>query len=90
MSRVQILSLSVVCCAFGLVAVLGDDPWRGPAYAVNFVLAVALAIIAGRDLHRRGMRLGWVVGISYVLAPLIGLVLYGIFSVRDQQPQPIT
>lgn len=90
MSRVQILSLSIVCCVFGAVAIFGPDSLRGLGYAVNFVLAVILAIVAGRDLHRRGFRLGWLVGLSYLLAPLLGLVLYGIFSVREPQPQVAT
>lgn len=58
-------------------------------YLVNVVLAVLLAVLTGRDLTRRGMRLGWLVGLSYVLAPLIGLVLYGIFSTRSREAAPI-
>ena len=86
-NRVQILSLSVICCLFGAVAIFGPGRLRGAAYVINFLLAVILAIVAGRDLHRRGFRLGWLVGLSYLLAPLVGLVLYGIFSVREPQPQ---
>jgi hypothetical protein len=88
MSRGQILGLSVACCALGAVAIYGGGPIRGVAFVLNFALAVALAIIAGRDLDRRGVRLAWLVGISYVLAPLVGFVLYAIFSGREAPSMP--
>ena len=88
MSRSQILALSVVCCAFGAVAIYASGPIRAVAFVLNFILAVALAIIAGRDLDRRGVRLAWLVGISYVLAPLIGFILYAIFSAREMRSAP--
>lgn len=88
MTRVQIMVLSAVCCLFGLGAIFGSGSLRGASYAVNFVLAVVLAIVAGRDLDRRGVRFGWLVGVSYVLAPLIGFVLYAIFSSRPARVSP--
>jgi hypothetical protein len=70
------------------VSIYGSGTIRGVAFALNFVLAVALAIIAGRDLDRRGVRFAWLAGISYVLAPLIGFVLYAIFSARELRATP--
>ena len=82
MSRIQILVLSVVCCAFGVLGLYGSGVARTLGLLVNGVLALILAVAAGIDLDRRGFRLAWVVGVSYLLAPLVGLVLYGIFSAR--------
>lgn len=54
MSRLQIIVLSVMCCAFGVVALSGPVTWRGWAYGVNVALAVVLFVVAGRDLTQRG------------------------------------
>lgn len=75
MSRSQIIALSLVCCAFGLAALEGPDRYRGAAYAVNVVLAVACYVVAGRDLVRRGWTLGYLFAGAYLL-PLVGLIVY--------------
>ena len=85
MTRARLIGLSVVCCGFGLLALYGTGAARGFGSVANFTLAVLLAILTGRDLASRGVRLAWAVGLSYVLAPLIGLVLYGILSAREPQ-----
>jgi hypothetical protein len=84
MSRAALLGLSVVDCLFGLLSLSGPDDYRGVALAINFGLAIVLAIFAGRDLMERGIRLGWLAGLSYLAAPLVGLVLYAIFSTRPK------
>lgn len=90
MTRPQLIVLSVVCCGFGLLALYGSGDFSSFGYVVNFSLAVVLAILTGRDLASRGVRVPWLVGLSYVAAPLIGLVLYGVLSARptrtDQSP----
>lgn len=82
MTRAQLLALSVVCCGFGLLALYGSGTARGAGAAINLVLAAVLAVFTGRDLLARGVRFGWLIGLSYLAAPLVGLVLYGIFSGR--------
>ena len=83
MSRAGILALSVVCCGFGLLSLNGPDEYRGAAYAVNVVLAVALFFLAGRDLRARGWELGYLFAGAYLL-PLIGLIVYFSLSVRPK------
>lgn len=86
MTRPQLIVLSIVCCGFGLIALTASGAVSASAYAVNFCLAVVLAIWTGRDLAARGVRVPWLVGLSYIAAPLVGLVLYGVFSARPLQP----
>ena len=86
MTRSWLIGLSVVCCGFGLLAIKGHDSARTVGLLVNGVLAVALAILTARDLQRRRVRLAPLIGVSYVIAPLVGLVLYAIFSARPQIP----
>ena len=50
MSRPQIIALSIVCCAFGLLALRGPHDYRTAAYVVNIALAIVCFIVAGRDL----------------------------------------
>ena len=90
MSRAQILLLSVVCCAFGLLSLYGPPDYRTPAYAVNVLLAIALFFLAGRDLRERGWELGYLFAATYIL-PLIGLIVYFSLSVRPKRtaPQPV-
>ncbi len=75
MSRIQIIVLSAVCCAFGVLALEGPHGYRLPAYAVNVVLAIAAFFFAGRDLTERGHRRGYLWAASYLL-PLIGTFVY--------------
>ena len=83
MSRVQIITLSAVCCAFGALALKGPDGFRGPAYIVNVVLAIAAFFFAGRDLTERGHRRGYLFAASYIL-PLIGTFVYIAMSSRPK------
>ena len=75
MSRAQVITLSVVCCAFGVLALVGPDDLRTASYVVNVVLAIACFVVAGRDLTRRGWELGYLYAGAYLL-PLIGLIVY--------------
>ncbi|MGB8649523.1 MAG: hypothetical protein WCD35_02560 [Mycobacteriales bacterium] len=84
-SRSGLLALSVLDCAFGLFYLFGPHGARSAMLGLNIVLAVILAILTGRDLMARGLRLGWLAGLSYIFAPLVGLVLYGIFSARPRE-----
>jgi hypothetical protein len=74
-SRSQIIALSIVCCAFGLLALKGPHDYRTAAYVVNVALAIVCFVVAGRDLTRRGWQLGYLFAGAYIL-PLIGLVVY--------------
>jgi len=87
MTRAQLIVLSVVCCGFGLLALYGSGGLSTFGYVVNFGLAVVLAIMTGRDLASRGVRVPWLVGLSYVAAPLIGLILYGVLSARPSRAE---
>ena len=84
MTRLQIIAVSTVCCAFGAVAVRGPDDYRLPAYVVNVVLAIAAFCFAGRDLTDRGYRRGYLWAGAYVL-PLIGTFVYIALSSRPKQ-----
>ena len=75
MSRFQIIALSLVCCAFGGLALYGPADLHAGAYAINIVLAVLLFVAAGRDLTQRGWELGYLFAGAYLL-PLIGLIVY--------------
>ncbi|MCU1623278.1 MAG: hypothetical protein JWL79_2123 [Frankiales bacterium] len=81
MSRNQILAMSVVCCAFGALALAGPADSRTAAYGLNIVLAIACFFMAGRDLKARGWALGYLFAGAYIL-PLIGLIVY--FALSDR------
>ena len=83
MTRIGIVALSLVCCAFGVLSLLGPPDLRGEAYAVNVVLAIALFFLAGRDLRARGWELGYLFAGAYLL-PLVGLIVYFALSVRPR------
>ncbi|MDT7539778.1 MAG: hypothetical protein QOI82_3363 [Actinomycetota bacterium] len=83
MSRIQILVLSAVCCAFGALALWGPHTGHRAYLVVNGILAVALIFIAGHDLKARGWRFGYLIGLTYLL-PLIGLVTYLSLSDRPR------
>ena len=84
-SRGGLLALSVIDCGFGLMYLFGPGGARPAMLGVNVALAVLLAVLTGRDLMGRGVRLGWLAGLSYLFAPLVGLVLYTVFSGRERQ-----
>ena len=81
MSRAQIIVLSVVSCVFGALSLLGPQDHRADLYLGNVVTAVTASIFASIDLRRRGYSWGWLMLLAY-LAPLIGTVLYIVFSDR--------
>ena len=87
MSRTSIIVLSVIACAFGLLSLLGPEDYRREAYAVNAVTAIAAAISASIDLKRRGYGWGWAMLAAY-LAPLVGTILYIVFSGQRGYEQP--
>ena len=88
MSRMQIIALSAVCCAFGVLALEGPDDLRAPAYVVNVVLAIAAFFFAGQDLTERGHRRGYLWAGAYVL-PLVGTFVYIAMSSRPKLAQPV-
>jgi sugar phosphate permease len=73
--------MSVLCCAFGALALAGPSDYRSAAYGVNIVLAITCFFVAGRDLKARGWALGYLFAGAYVL-PLIGLIVY--FALSDR------
>ena len=83
MSRMQIIVLSAVCCAFGVLAIRGPEDLRLPAYVVNAVLAIVAFYFAGRDLTERGHRRGYLWAAAYIL-PLIGTFVYIALSARPK------
>ena len=87
MTRFQIIALSVLCCAFGALALTGPVEVRTPAYAANVVLAIACYVVAGRDLVARGWQLGYLFAAAYLL-PLVGLLVYVGLSGRPVLDQP--
>ena len=85
MSRFQIIALSLICCAFGGVALYGASDLRVGASAINIALAVLLFVVAGRDLTQRGWELGYLFAGAYLL-PLVGLIVYVGLSNRPKVP----
>jgi hypothetical protein len=83
-SRIQIIVLSAVCCAFGVIALDGPHGYRLPAYVVNILLAIVAYYFAGRDLTERGHRRGYLWAGTYIL-PLIGTFVYIAMSNRPKQ-----
>ena len=87
MSRAGIIWLSLVCCAFGVLAVAGPDSTRAVSYGLNVLLAISLYVLAGRDLVARGWQLGYLFAGAYLL-PLVGLVVYVGLSNRPRIAEP--
>ncbi len=91
MSRGGLLLLSVADCAFGVTALATEGSVAGIAIGLNFVLAALLAVLTWQDLRQRNW--GWqgpVIGVSYLIAPLIGLVLYAWASDRPKTGTVVT
>lgn len=85
MSRTALLAASVVACGFGAIALAADGAVSAVAFVMNGVLALLLMVLTWQDLRQRGWT--WqsaVVGLSYVVAPLVGLVLYAVASGRPK------
>lgn len=90
MSRGVLLGLSVVACVFGGISLVTDGSASGAAYAVNVTLAALLAVLTWQDLRRRAWSTvpAALIGLSYLLAPLLGLVLYALAGARPKrQPE---
>ena len=85
MTRAVLLGLSVVCCAFGALALKGPESVQGTAYGINVTLAVLLAVLTAQDLRKRGWRFAPLLGATYIL-PLVGLVVYALASNRERRP----
>ena len=83
MSRSSLILLSLVDCALGIIAITTDGSIAEVALGLNFVLAALLAVLTWQDLRQRNW--SWqapVIGLSYLAAPLVGLVLYAWASGR--------
>jgi phosphoglycerol transferase MdoB-like AlkP superfamily enzyme len=90
-ARNALLALSVVDCIFGLLYLSSSGDSADVFLGINFSLAALLTVLTWQDLRKRGWT--WqapVVGVSYLVAPLIGLMLYAITSNRPQrEPSPL-
>jgi hypothetical protein len=76
----------VIDCAFGATALSTEGSVSGVAFGLNFTLAALLAVLTWQDLRARAWH--WqapLVGLSYLVAPLVGLVLYALASGRPKQ-----
>ena len=85
MGRTGLLALSVLDCVFGVVALSSSGTLSEVSFGLNFTLAALLMVLTWQDLRARGWT--WqapVVGVSYLVAPLVGLVLYALASGRDR------
>lgn len=91
-ARNALLVLSVSDCIFGLLYLSNSGDNADTFLGINFLLAALLMVLTWQDLRKRGW--AWqapVVGVSYLFAPLIGLILYAIASNRPQLgPAPLT
>ena len=85
MSRGLLIGLSVVDCAFGATALSTDGATSAIAYGLNFTLAALLAVLTWQDLRSRGSTWQAAASVTYLIAPLVGLVLYAAFSGRAKQ-----
>lgn len=85
MSRGALLALSVVDCAFGAVALSTDGTTSSIAYGLNFILAAVLVVLTWQDLRARGWTWQCAASITYLVAPLVGLVLYAALSNRPRR-----
>lgn len=90
MSRSALLALSILDCGFGAVALLSDGDLSTVAYLANFLLALVLMVLTWQDLQRRGWTWQAAAGVTYVIAPLVGLILYFALSSRPllEEAQP--
>jgi hypothetical protein len=92
MGRNGLLALSVLDCVFGVGALTASGTTSEVFLLLNFLLAALLMVLTWQDLRSRGWT--WqapAVGVSYLLAPLVGLVLYAFASNRPRQgPAPVT
>ena len=82
MSRAQLLGLSVLDCVFGLVYLYSDGSVSNIALGLNFILAALLMVLTYQDLRARGWTWPAAASITYLIAPLVGLVLYAALSNR--------
>ncbi|MDQ1403052.1 MAG: hypothetical protein QOG03_1368 [Actinomycetota bacterium] len=90
MRRSSLIGISVLDCALGAVALYGPHGLRSPFHALNFALAVILAVMTGNFLGRRGHRWPWAVALLYPFAPLFGLIAFTAVSARNiDQPQHV-
>jgi hypothetical protein len=88
--RALIIALSVVACVFGALALRGPADHRGSFYAANVAFSVVASVLASIDLRRRGYGWGWAMLAAY-LAPLVGTILYVVFSSqRSYAEEPAT
>lgn len=85
MSRVQLLALSVLDCVFGLIYLYSDGAVSNLALGLNFVLAALLVVLTYQDLRSRGWSWPAAASVTYLIAPLIGLVLYAALSNRPKR-----
>lgn len=88
MGRNGLIALGVVDCAFGVTALTTDGALSEMAYVFNFTLAVVLMVLTWQDLRSRGW--SWqapLAGVSYVAAPLIGLIAYVALSFREPEQE---
>lgn len=92
MGRNGLLALSVLACLFGIGSLTTSGTASEVFLLLNFLLAALLMVLTWQDLRARGWT--WqapVVGVSYLFAPLVGLVLYAVASNRPRQgPAPAT
>lgn len=84
--RTALLGLSVVDCGFGALYLTTSGSLADAALLLNFLFAALLTVLTWQDLRARDRT--WpapVTGLSYLLAPLVGLVLYAAFSNRPRR-----
>lgn len=86
MQRNGLLAVSVIDCGFGILHLSTSGSLADVALGLNFVLAALLTVLTWQDLRSRGWT--WpapLVGISYLAAPLFGVVLYAMASNRPRR-----
>lgn len=91
MSRSGLIALGILDCAFGVTALTADGALSDLAYVLNFTLAAVLMVLTWRDLRSRGWP--WqapLAGISFIAAPLVGLIAYVALSFREAGQETAT
>ena len=86
MQRNGLLAISVIDCGFGILYLSSSGSVADVAFGLNFVLAALLTVLTWQDLRSRGWT--WqapLVGLSYLAAPLFGLVLYAMASNKPRR-----
>jgi phosphoglycerol transferase MdoB-like AlkP superfamily enzyme len=82
----------VVDCIFGVLYLSNSGDSADTFLGINFLLAALLTVLTWQDLRKRNWT--WqapLVGVSYLFAPLVGLILYALASNRPQGgPAPLT